>query len=426
MDIQKRFVGPCARPVDDEREIVIRGGDLATTLLLFENYTLESCKLLEFPQLIDLFGFDSVMELVKSRSLKIKCDVNLIVVLGETKELIRTGKWLEYDFTFVRAANHEEYTRRCRSKITTSHHLNRKQLQKLRGEIAVKIDKDAGKPPDVNSPELKAIRNFLQEASENHPNVKRACATELKERHGIKISPNDFSLIIHRLDSERLKAETDIPKLLNIDEYQTHEVIKYALLRMSSINDRFGLMERYKALTGLNDFDLPVFEGRYEFFAHEINPTKDINRLNRVMHIKGFPDFNELAERGQLKLDKILEIRETNECKEFREWLSGIDTATDEEIEERINSIRGRIGNFLGRITGKSVRFLVSTGLGFVPGGALIGLSASVVDTFLLEKFFPTSGPIAFLNKKLPSAFELESQKSKADLISLNIEGKDK
>ncbi len=47
MDIQNRFVGPCAVLVDDEREILANGSDLATTLLLFDDYILESCKLLE-------------------------------------------------------------------------------------------------------------------------------------------------------------------------------------------------------------------------------------------------------------------------------------------------------------------------------------------------------------------------------------------
>jgi hypothetical protein len=113
MDIQNRFVGWCAVSVDDEREITVRGADLATTLLLFDDYILESCKLLEFPQLVSLFGFDSVLELVKLRSIRIKCDANLIVVFGDTKELARTGKTLEYDFSYVRAVDHEEYVSSC-------------------------------------------------------------------------------------------------------------------------------------------------------------------------------------------------------------------------------------------------------------------------------------------------------------------------
>src|SRR3954453_14414142 len=109
MDIQNRFVGFCASTVDDEREILVKPADLAATLLLFEDYVFESCKLLEFPQLVSIFGFDSVLELVKSRSIKIKCDANLIVVFGETEELVRKNRTLEYDFSYLRAADHEEY-----------------------------------------------------------------------------------------------------------------------------------------------------------------------------------------------------------------------------------------------------------------------------------------------------------------------------
>jgi hypothetical protein len=68
-----------------------------------------------------------------------------------------------------------------------------------------------------------------------------------------------------------LRAETDIEERLHLDAGQVHDVIKYGLLRMSGINERFGVMERYTALTGLNDIDLPVFEGRYEFLASQVD-----------------------------------------------------------------------------------------------------------------------------------------------------------
>lgn len=45
MDIQNRFVGFCARTVDDEREVLVQPADLAATLLLFDDYVFESCKL---------------------------------------------------------------------------------------------------------------------------------------------------------------------------------------------------------------------------------------------------------------------------------------------------------------------------------------------------------------------------------------------
>ncbi len=414
MDIQNRFVGPCAIVVDDDREIAVSGSDLATTLLLFDEYVLESCKLLEFNQLVPMFGFDAVLELVKSRTIKIKCDANLIGVFGDTNDLVRKGKSLEFDFTYIRAANHQEYLSSCLQDIPTSPTLSPKQRIKLKQALAVRVDKAAGMPPEVNSPELKAIRNFLAEASSNVPNVKRSCSLELKARHGISIEPEQFSLLIHRPASDLLKAETNIPNLLDLNEAQTHDVIKYALLRMSGISERFGVMERYTALTGLNGIDLPVFEGRYEFFADQMSANRDKSRLNRVLEIEGFPDFEVMAAEGRLRLDKILEIRETRECREFRTWLKQIDRMSDEEIRDQIESFRSAVGNFMGRTSGKVVRLLVSNGLGVIPAvGPLIGLAASIVDSFLVEKLFPVSGPISFINRRLPSVFEIGEKKQK-------------
>jgi hypothetical protein len=417
MDIQNRFVGFCATTVDDEREILVKPGDLAATLLLFDEYVFESCKLLEFPQLVSIFGFDSVLELLKSRSIKIKCDANLIVVFGDTEALVRQGKTLEYDFSYLRAANHEDYLSSCLQDIPTSPHLSPRQRKRLKQAIAVRVDKAAGMPPELNSPELKAVRDFLAEASSNVPNVKRACALELKERHGVDIPSGAFSLVIYRADGDVLKAETDLEERLSLDAGQVHDVIKYGLLRMSGINERFGVMERYTALTGLNDIDLPVFDGRYEFLASQVDVNRDTQRLNRVLQIKDFPDFASLASEGRLKLDKILEIRETKECKEFREWLRRIDQSTDEEIRDQIESLRSSMGNFLGTTSGKVLRILVSTGVGFVPPvGPAVGVAASVVDSFLLEKLFPVSGPISFINRSLPSAFQFDDKKRKPHL----------
>lgn len=186
---------------------------------------------------------------------------------------------------------------------------------------------------------------------------------------------------------------------------------------MSGINERFGVMERYTALTGLNNIDLPVFEGRYEFLANQVDVSRDKEHLNRVLQIKDFPDMSALALEGRLKLEKILEIRETRECKEFRAWLKGIDQSTDEEIRDQIESLRSAIGNFLGGTSGKIVRLLVSNGVGLIPlAGPLIGAGASIVDSFVLERLFPISGPISFINKRLPSAFELGDKRQKPEL----------
>jgi hypothetical protein len=55
---------------------------------------------------------------------------------------------------------------------------------------------------------------------------------------------------------------------------------------------------------------------------------------------------------------------------------------------------------------GKTVRILVSEGLSRVPGtGGLLGLGASVIDAFILERLAPRDAVVVFLSDLYPSVF---------------------
>jgi len=106
-------------------------------------------------------------------------------------------------------------------------------------------------------------------------------------------------------------------------------------------------------------------------------------------------------------MERLLEIRESDECREFREWLLTIEDASDAEIKERISGLRARFGNAIQSHSGKAVRLLTTTGIGAIPGvGPIAGFMAGVVDTFFLEKLLPKSGVVAFLSGLYPSVFE--------------------
>jgi len=50
------------------------------------------------------------------------------------------------------------------------------------------------------------------------------------------------------------------------------------------------------------------------------------------------------------------------------------------------------------------------------PVGTVLGLGASIVDSFVIERLFPMSGPLSFVNNMLPSAFEMSDRKRKRRL----------
>ena len=55
---------------------------------------------------------------------------------------------------------------------------------------------------------------------------------------------------------------------------------------------------------------------------------------------------------------------------------------------------------------GQVMRFPAVTGIGTVPVvGPALGFVAGALDTFLLKKLIPYSGPGAFINRQYPSLF---------------------
>ena len=412
MDIRKRIIGPCARPVEGSPDISLVPSVLATNLLIFENYILDSCRFMEFPQIVSAFGFSETVELLKSRSIKIRCDPSQIVIMGSTPELVRAGKAFTYEFTVVRANDHEEHIHLCFKWLGENSGLPQKQLIKLKGLIAERLDLTARDPNVVNSPELKALRALLHDLSSNVPNVKKAVVLALRDLHNIHASPTDFSVKLHQIREDTVKAETNIPEVMNLSETESHEIIQRALFRLAAINQSLAYMERFSALCGYNDKDLSIFEEKLNFLAREYEPDAYASRFNRVLEIKGFPDVELIAQEGRLRLDKILEIRETKEGKEFREWLAGLNSVTDDEMREQLESFKTAAGNFLAGMKGKALRLLITSGVGLVPVvGNVVGTLASALDSFIVEKILPSSGPVSFVNNLLPSAFEVNKMR---------------
>jgi hypothetical protein len=80
--------------------------------------------------------------------------------------------------------------------------------------------------------------------------------------------------------------------------------------------------------------------------------------------------------------------------------------ATDQQISEMIGGVRNKLGSMLQSGIGRKVRFAVSTAIGLIPGvGLVAGPAASGIDSFLIDRVFPTSGVVAFLARTYPSLF---------------------
>lgn len=82
-DFQTRLMAPAVRV----HENVVVGADVSDVvirILLFNNYILDSTRLLEIPQLVSAFGADGLIELLQRGILQIRCEPLVVGQIGQT------------------------------------------------------------------------------------------------------------------------------------------------------------------------------------------------------------------------------------------------------------------------------------------------------------------------------------------------------
>jgi len=150
-----------------------------------------------------------------------------------------------------------------------------------------------------------------------------------------------------------------------------------------------------------------LFEKKPSLIWSQLDPRSQERRFDRVVTLAGFPDLSGLPAGSVISVDRLLRLRENDECRQLREWVRNIDTETDAEIERELGSVRAKLAAITGGTPGRAIRFLVSTGVGQIPVvGNLAGLALSAADSFLLDRIIGKRGPATFLGRSYPSLFE--------------------
>jgi hypothetical protein len=265
--------------------------------------------------------------------------------------------------------------------------------------------------------EKEMTERFNADLIANLPHVKTAVALALKERLDTEVSPSDFSLQVHLVEEIGFRTETNISEVFHLSDVDTHRVVGRGLLAVGFLNQRLAEMKAYTAISGFKAAELPVFEKKIDFLTDLVPEAEaQVGRMKRVLAIKGFDDLDEVIAKGKVDLSKLLEIRDTRECREFRDWLWEIDAISDAELEERINSLRDKLSWFVHGSEGKTLRWLATAGLGLIPvGGTVAGTVGGALDTFLVDKILPNPGPLSFINNMYPSIFSNQGPSSWAE-----------
>jgi hypothetical protein len=213
-----------------------------------------------------------------------------------------------------------------------------------------------------------------------------------------------FSLKMHREGEDTFRAETNLAQAADISKEKVHKVIETGLMGVHGLSQTLVEMKHYCALSGFRDEEIPLLIHKLDFLAAAVTSHEKERSFRRVMQIANIPRFSEMG--ATIDIDRMLKVRNSSEAREFRDWLAGASGESDEEIRQRVSGLRASVGLKVGGEGGKTVRFLVNTGLGLIPGAAPVGMALGAFDQFALDKLLPRSGVTAFVNELYPSIFE--------------------
>ena len=381
---------------------------LLRRLVLFDTYILQTIRFKEFIPLTRSLGLDNVLLLLGSEALKLELDPTTFIQSGQTVNFPPAREkpplpLLSFSFSRIRAAQYNDYLVKCLEDIRRQLRstLSERDMLRLEGAIlrALVIT-----PEHSGHPALRALDVDLRG---NSPILKAAISKVLWREARLDVRPADLILTVHALDDTDFKIESNL-EALGLGNEAAHKILELSFLAVAGLNKRIEEMNSYTALSGAIDNDIPLFMTKFGALFTSMSAGSQEARLERVLIIKKLPPFGWHLPDRQFDIERFLAARSSKEVMQFRDWLRTIDTASDSQIEEQVNSIRSRLAPFIHSGTGKSIRILVSTGIGAMVDparGPLVGLGLGLIDSFLLERIFPMSGPTLFLNRLYPSLF---------------------
>ena len=404
MDLRSRLIAPLFRSLDSGKKIFDVDA-FVKRIILFDSYIIDSEGLNEVPHIIRVFGFDGFLTLFESGFVKLNCHVKNTASLGPNfflKEApsnkIRPP--LHYSFTAVSTGDLYHNINLSFQRVEPDIALTSRQLVRMRKTVYSSLEN-----PQDDSDEL-SIKSTKSDLVLYPDLLAKALVISIRNQIGAQVNYQDIKVSILYENEHDFYVTSNIQELIGFDTSTAHQIIEKACLAVAKRNDRIEQMKNFSALSGFNDVDIPVFGDKLAFLASAISPNLDEERFQRVIEIVGLPHLNYI-EDVHLNAKKLLEIRQSTEALEFRQWLKSTDNLSNEEIINQVRSLSKTVGRLIGGEVGQNIRFLITNGGGFVPVvGQAISTSLSILDKFLIDKIFPRSGISAFIDDMYPSLFD--------------------
>jgi hypothetical protein len=239
----------------------------------------------------------------------------------------------------------------------------------------------------------------------NTPALKAALVDKLRTLISTgQLDPQRIEISVEETSDRVFRIDSRLPELLGFSPAQTHKALHDAITAVANLDQRLADMQAHSAITGFLESEAPILFGKLAGIIAPMNPKIAESQFERVIELTRIPDFKE----GQkVNVELLMKVRDSAECREFREWLGALDSVSDANLEKMVAGIRAKLATLAGSTGGKVFRLVATTCLGLIPGiGLLVGTAASTIDSFLVDRMWPKSGVVAFLTQSYPSLFE--------------------
>jgi hypothetical protein len=394
MEVRQSVFGEIVTRVDNH----ISGVDidaLVRRLLLFDRVIIKSVGLQELPFLVRAFGKQGLLDLQKSGLLQISCE-SVMTILDVARNGVRELPLCQFSFGMAEIAEREKKLRRDLTPLQGVPGLKNPDRIELEDYVISQLVR----PPDNYKSELQL--QIEADLRNNTPALKTGLEMQITSQLGRPVPI--FDVAVEEIRPRIFRIDTDLQLMLHITEEQVHKLLHESVAAVAKLNGRIADMSAYSAITDFAEHEAPLLFGKLAGIIAPQNPRPVEVQFARVVTLADFPT---VAATRRVNVDELLKARESKEWLEFRTWLPKISQASDDEIKDIISSARSSMGSALSSTPGKWVRFAVTTALGLIPGAGLVaGPAAGALDSFLVDRLFPTSGVFAFLDKTYPSLFE--------------------
>ncbi len=225
--------------------------------------------------------------------------------------------------------------------------------------------------------------------------------------------PDDFEISVSGENTlqDPLRVKTTLPIQLGKRPEQLHGLLEHALLAVTRVNQELAYMSGMNATTELAPSDIEFFQLKITDVV-ERQAGRVSSQLSRVLSLAGLPDIRLAAEQGKVDFKKLLLVRDSDEAREFREWLLHVDTTSESDLAALVGGLRNRVIPFLTSKPAKMLSILTASAITLPFSGPFASLVAGAavggLQTFVIDKLLAAPGPVIFVNGKLRSLFDVE------------------